>query len=432
MKRKIAWLLLICMFIFMFAACVDPQTTDVSGTEDTNTADDMQNEDSVGSSDTVKFAIVAPLSGSSADWGNEAVNGAKLAEKFINDAGGIQSLGGKKVEMVVTDSTSDTTQVATIMERVLTGDQYVATMGLCTSPLATAAMPVAEKLKVPLFMNGTSIDFMEKGYQYAFRITPGSPEYTEAQVGLLKEFQDKYGMSANKIGVIYENTNWGVSQSEPTKTMVEEAGFTVNVFESYTPNMSDASALVTKLKNAGSEIVFVMSQPADLKLILNTMETVKYDPLVIGGGGAFLFNSLYEELGEKTQGIITVGATNWTNAYLDANAECKAVVDAYESEYGHFMNDHAVQTFVQIMLVVEALENTGKADGESVRNSLINDTFTNVYTRMIQPGVDIKFAENGDLLPYALMLQWQDGKPYVIYPSDASTKDIIIPEQLVK
>ena len=47
------------------------------------------------------------------------MNGAQLAIDNINEAGGIQSLGGKKLELVVGDTMSDTSQAKAVCERVM-------------------------------------------------------------------------------------------------------------------------------------------------------------------------------------------------------------------------------------------------------------------------------------------------------------------------
>ena len=45
----------------------------------------------------------------------------------LNDAGGIQSLGGAKIELVEADITSDPAQAKTVVERLLSDDEIVGT-----------------------------------------------------------------------------------------------------------------------------------------------------------------------------------------------------------------------------------------------------------------------------------------------------------------
>src|SRR5690606_3664129 len=54
--------------------------------------------------DVVKIGALHPLSGALANEGQEMRDAARLAVEEINEAGGIQSLGGAKLELVEADS----------------------------------------------------------------------------------------------------------------------------------------------------------------------------------------------------------------------------------------------------------------------------------------------------------------------------------------
>ena len=55
---------------------------------------------------TVKVGILQPVTGALAFDGQQGQLGAELAIKAVNDAGGIKSLGGAKLEMVFGDARS--------------------------------------------------------------------------------------------------------------------------------------------------------------------------------------------------------------------------------------------------------------------------------------------------------------------------------------
>ena len=77
---------------------------------------------SVGSAetvDTVKIGLIFPLSGSNADQGVFNVDAATLAMDDINAAGGIKSLGGAQIELVIYDNESDSDVSRTTAERLL-------------------------------------------------------------------------------------------------------------------------------------------------------------------------------------------------------------------------------------------------------------------------------------------------------------------------
>ena len=53
---------------------------------------------------TVKVGMVEPLTGPMADVGQDSRLGAQMAVEAINAAGGIKSLGGARLELLVADS----------------------------------------------------------------------------------------------------------------------------------------------------------------------------------------------------------------------------------------------------------------------------------------------------------------------------------------
>ncbi len=93
----------------------------------------------------LKSLRLSMYQGSGADAGVLNMNGAQLAIDNINEAGGIQSLGGKKLELVVGDTMSDTSQAKAVCERVMADHSIVAGIGIGGSSYTIPMMPVFEK-----------------------------------------------------------------------------------------------------------------------------------------------------------------------------------------------------------------------------------------------------------------------------------------------
>jgi branched-chain amino acid transport system substrate-binding protein len=66
--------------------------------------------------DTIKIGLVASLSGNQKPWGDDSVNGARLALDEFNAAGG---LNGKRVELMVGDSASKAESAKTAAEKLI-------------------------------------------------------------------------------------------------------------------------------------------------------------------------------------------------------------------------------------------------------------------------------------------------------------------------
>ena len=77
----------------------------------------------------VNIGGLYPVTGSMAQIGQGCVNAAKLAVQMVNDAGGIKSLGGAKLNLIVSDVQSDTTVTRTETDRLINGYKLAAIHG---------------------------------------------------------------------------------------------------------------------------------------------------------------------------------------------------------------------------------------------------------------------------------------------------------------
>ncbi len=103
----------------------------------------------------VNIGGLYPVTGSFAQIGQGCVNAAKLAVQMVNDAGGIKSLGGAKLNLIISDVQSDTTVTRTETDRLICGYKLSALHGCFASALTLIASEVAERAKVPL-LTGSS------------------------------------------------------------------------------------------------------------------------------------------------------------------------------------------------------------------------------------------------------------------------------------
>jgi branched-chain amino acid transport system substrate-binding protein len=99
----------------------------------------------------IRIAVLQPLSGSLAVIGNNALMGARLAVREINDSGGI---GGRNVELVVRDTKASSTEIVALM-RDLAGSGINLIVGDSLSVTNLAAFPLAPSLGVVYVISST-------------------------------------------------------------------------------------------------------------------------------------------------------------------------------------------------------------------------------------------------------------------------------------
>src|SRR3954449_507062 len=218
--------------------------------------------------DPVNIGALYPTTGSMAQIGQACVNAAKLAVEMVNEAGGIKSLGGAKLNLIISDVQSDTTVTRTETDRLITGNKLSAIHGCYASALTLIASEVAERAKVPL-ITGSSSDQLNKGRTYTFTPFARASQFAKAQLQMAKLVSEQA-----KVAVIFENTAFGTSTSNGLKEQAPAEGVEIVMFEPYSAGFTDAGPLINKVKASGANALFSVSYLNDLILIVRTVKQV--------------------------------------------------------------------------------------------------------------------------------------------------------------
>ena len=91
-------------------------------------------------SETIKIGVTEPLTGAVAASGNYVVQGAKIAESFLNDSGGIL---GHKVELIIEDNKSNPKEAVATAEKLIVRDKVSGMKGAWGSTYPLAGMAKA-------------------------------------------------------------------------------------------------------------------------------------------------------------------------------------------------------------------------------------------------------------------------------------------------
>ena len=101
----------------------------------------------------VKIGAIYNLTGAQASLDGPSANGAKLAVKEINEAGGVL---GRPLEMVLYDGKTDAATIGTAATQALESDKVVAMLGFSDTDQVLAAAPIAAKGGVMFVTSGAT------------------------------------------------------------------------------------------------------------------------------------------------------------------------------------------------------------------------------------------------------------------------------------
>ena len=196
--------------------------------------------------ETVKIGFLGALTGSVASYGQNTLEGMKLASEEINAAGGIN---GKQIVIIENDDRGDKTEGANITQKYVTQDKVVAIVGDPTTGITKVAGPIANQNKVVIMSSGaTGAGVVEIG-PYVFRDTLldkiGGP-------ATIKYVVEKKGWK--KVALITSiNNDFSIGVSKIFKDGILAANGEIATEENISDGDTDFSALVTNIKSKNAQ-----------------------------------------------------------------------------------------------------------------------------------------------------------------------------------
>jgi len=374
-------------------------------------ASDGGNDSASGDVETVKLGAILPLTGVTAQNGNNSLRGIELAVKQINDAGGIKSLGGAKIELSTADATSDPAKAASAATQFLSkGEAPLAIVGAYASGLTVTVARVTERAKVPLLSTSFSDELTQQGYKYFFQLPAAASKMGAAQMGYALEIAEDADKPLDKLAIVYANNAYGEAQGASLKKQAEDSGKEVVLFEGYAPTITDAGPIAAKIIATKADGIFSIAYVSDGVLLMRALQSQGSDVPVFGGTGGYITPDFFAALGDQTDGLFSVTTSN-----PDGYGE---IGEAYLAEYGEFMPQEAHDNAAAVFIFAQALEENPTTDPTELATYLHEGSF-DLGAAGQMPGGVVKFDDTGVNVNAApLMVQWQDGGLVGVWPKD--------------
>jgi len=352
---------------------------------------------------TIKVGVVAELTGDIPAVGASCKNAAEMAVKEINDAGGLE-VGGTKyqIELFIEDNAGKADQSASAAQKLITQQNVVAIIGPNASRYAIPASEIAESAKVVLISPWstnpkTTLDAKTgAAKRYVFRACFIDP----FQGRVVAKFALD-NLKAKKAAVLYDvASEYNKGIAEIFKQTFEESGGQVVAFETYTTGDKDFSAQLTKIKNAGPDVVFLPNYYSEVPLQVQQGKRLGITVPFLGSD-SWGSEELIKLCGGDCEGY-------YFSTHYAADAATPVAIkfiEAYKAKYGATPDDVAALTYDAFGLLWTALKNAGKVDREAVRDAMAKIPKYEGVTGTMQ------FKEgSGDPIKSAVILQIKGGK----------------------
>lgn len=372
--------------------------------------------------DQIVVGVVQPLTGSFAVFGQDGKIGAELAVKHINEAGGIKSMGGKQLKLVVEDAgdSADSAKLAT--ESMISKNHPVAILGEYISRFVMAASEVTDREKVILIADALVPQITQMGRQYLFRPGPNANNHGAMAYQFVKEVSAANGKEIQSLAILNEDSANGRANSlGATEAALIDKKSIITTLE-YPYDITDATQIVEQLRQANPDVVIHTPYFNDAIVFGKAFKETGYYPTFIAGAGAcgYVDPESIKALGEAAEGI---SMTFSYNPAKDTPQNKKFVAD-YKALKGYIPTEGAGMNYYGAMVLYEALEYSGThfpddpLNPDNLRASFLALDLTSGPAVETYPGDHIKFNAVGDNeFPGVVVLQVQNGEPKVVYPA---------------
>ena len=340
----------------------------------------------------VKVGNILPLSGPSASVGQQGKQAREMAIEEINAAGGIKSLGGAKIEMLYADSKSDPNVGVTEAERFINSEKVNVLTGAWNSGVTYPSTAVAERYGIPYIVPVSVRDTItERGFKNVFRIAAKDSWWTRDQFAFLKDMSKEFNVSLSSVAFVYENGDWGTGFAAQWRELAKKAGLKIVLDEPYSSSATDLTPLVNKIRRARPDVLMLVSNAADAILLTNTLADYKVSPkVIIGSGGGHADPTFLSACGDNARYIFDI--VEWE---ADVNRPgAKEANEKYKQRYGTNLTGEAVDAYVSMYVMADALERAGSLDPAAIRKALA-ETDLKSGPGMIATYDSVKFDESG-------------------------------------
>lgn len=357
MKKFLCMMMAVLMVLAMAACGGEPANNGGNDTPDAT---------------TVKIGGIGPLTGAYANYGLSEKNGAELAVKEINEAGGI---AGKQIELSYQDSQGESESAVNAYGKLMDWGMEVS-LGCVLSGENASVVAAARDDDVLLITPSGSADKCIDGNDKAFRVC----FYNSYQGAAAAQYIKDNNM-VDTVGILYQSDNdYSVGLYNAFVAKCGELGITIAETQTFTSSTNtDFSTQVSALVSSGVKLVFIPLYAEEASTFLTQAHGKFADDVYFFGA-----DGLDGILGKVEQDTsLANNVLMLTPFAADNPAEnVQSFVKKYQEAYGATPDQFAADAYDAIYVIKAAVEKAGSTSGAALASALTSLTVEGVTGTM--------------------------------------------------
>lgn len=353
MKKFLCMMMAVLMVLAMAACGGEPANNGGNDTPDAT---------------TVKIGGIGPLTGAYANYGLSEKNGAELAVKEINEAGGI---AGKQIELSYQDSQGESESAVNAYGKLMDWGMEVS-LGCVLSGENASVVAAARDDDVLLITPSGSADKCIDGNDKAFRVC-----FYDSYQGAAAAQYIKDNNMVDTVGILYQSDNdYSVGLYNAFVAKCGELGITIAETQTFTSSTNtDFSTQVSALVSSGVKLVFIPLYAEEASTFLTQAHGKFADDVYFFGA-----DGLDGILGKVKQDTsLANNVLMLTPFAADNPAEnVQSFVKKYQEAYGATPDQFAADAYDAIYVIKAAVEKAGSTSGAALASALTSLTVEGV------------------------------------------------------
>lgn len=372
---------------------------------------------------------IQPVTGPLPDIGISMQRGNKMAMDDINAAGGIKSMGGAKIKLLLGDCEAKEEVGRTVAERQIK-EGAVCLVGPFLSGVAMVLATLAEQRNVPLVIDVAALDAITaKGYKNVFRCFPKTEYFMTSMAKYLDHIIKEKKVNIKRIVVTNAGDAFGRGQGAAFIKYVKDKNLPFEIVEhiEYPLGVQDLSAEVAKIKAAKPDLLCPVARPGDAKLLIRELykQRVELMGIISPGSPGWYEPEFVNDMDKLAYYVLD--NVPWVNPL---SPKYKEINERFGKQYpGKYIDTNSGYAYLGVMVIADALERAKSTDPEALREALRK---TN-YKDNPMVGGPVVFDEKGDninattamvqVLPEAK----KEDRVKVVLPKEAAQANYVFP-----
>lgn len=337
----------------------------------------------------IKIGVAGPMTGQYAAFGAQLKAGAEQAVADINKAGGVL---GQQLQLTVGDDVCDPRQAVSVANQLAGAGVKMVAGHYCSGSSIPASKVYGEEGVLEISPASTNPVYTDNGAWNTFRLC-GRDDQQGKVAGDYLAAHD----ANKKIAILNDNTSYGKGLADETQKALNAKGVKEAMAATYTPGEQDYSALVSRLKAAGIQVIYLGGYHTEAGLIVRQAKAQGMDVTLISGD-ALVTKEFWQIAGPAGEGTMMTFSPD-----MAKRPSAAAVVAEFKANHID-PEGYTLYTYASVQIWAEAAAKAGTTDARKVAATLKSG---GPWQSILGP---VTFDKKGDVEgPSYVFYVWKDG-----------------------